>query len=134
MRIGYRKFSARACLDIVACATDSQGRIHCERCGRWCPKRADYEIDHVIPEGMRPPADKARKLVAADGQLLCTAQCHPDKTDKDKAEIALAVRREAYAAGVDRPGKKKLRSKPRKERRPYRPIVGKPRIAREYGL
>lgn len=134
MRIAYRKFSVRACLDIVARATDGEGHIHCERCGRWCPKRADFEIDHILAEGMRPAADKARKLTAADGQLLCKAKCHPEKTDKDKGEIALAVRREAYAAGVDRPGKQKMRSKPRKERRLYRPIAGKPRIAREYGL
>jgi len=129
----YRKFSVAVCVAIVLRATDERGRIHCERCGAWCPKRADYQIDHVIPEGMRPPEDLKRALKPADGQLLCLA-CHDKKTDKDKSEIALGRRRQAYALGLERPGKTKMRSRPRKEREPYRPAAGKPRIAREYGL
>lgn len=128
----YRKFSVAVLIRIVLRASVG-GRVHCERCGKWCPKRKDYQIDHVIPEGMRPPEDLKRALVAADGQLLCL-DCHDRKTDKDKGEIALAVRREAYALGIERPDKKKMRGRPRKERAPYRPTVGKPRIAREYGL
>lgn len=127
---GYRKFSVAVQIAIVNRASDSSWRIHCERCGKWCRKRADYQIDHVIPEGMRPLEDKKRALTAADGQLLCL-DCHDLKTDKDKGEIALAVRREAYSLGIDKPGKKKIRTRPRKERPPYRPPPGLPRLMRE---
>ena len=132
MKGAYRKFSTSVRIDIVDRATIG-GRIHCERCGKFCRKRADYQIDHVIPEGMRPAEDKKRALVAADGQLLCAGpdSCHDKKTDKDKGEIALAVRREAYALGIERPGKIKMRSRPRKERPPYQPAAGVPRLQRE---
>jgi hypothetical protein len=125
----YRKFSAAVQVAIVERAK-VDGAICCERCGEWCPKRSDYQIDHVIPEGMRPAEDLKRALKPADGQLLCL-DCHDVKTDVDKARIALAVRREAYAHGIERPGKKKMRSRP-KERKPrYRPAAGVPRLARE---
>jgi HNH endonuclease len=130
MNGAYRKFSVVVQVAITNRAMDSSFRLHCEACGKWCPKRADYEIDHVIPEGMRPAADKLEKLKPADGQLLCR-ECHDKKTDKDKGEIALAVRREAYSLGIEKPGKKKMRSKPRKERPPYRPAAGPPRLMRE---
>jgi hypothetical protein len=126
----YRKFSVGVSIAIVLRATDARGRINCERCGAWCRKRADYQIDHVIPEGMRPPEDLKRALKPADGQLLCLA-CHDRKTDKDKGEIALAHRRQAYALGVARPGKKKLRSRPKAPRPPYRPAAGLPRLMRQ---
>lgn len=125
-----RNFSVVIQVAITNRAMDSSFSVHCEACGKWCPKRADYEIDHIIPEGMRPAADKLEKLKPADGQLLCR-ECHDRKTDKDKGEIALAVRREAYSLGIERPGKKKMRSKPRKERPPYRPAAGPPRLMRE---
>lgn len=131
MTRSYRKFSVAACIAIVERAS-AGGRIHCERCGRWCPKRADYQIDHIIPEGIRPAEDLKRALVAADGQLLCL-DCHDKKTDKDKGEIAVAHRRQAYALGLERPGKPKMRSRPKAPRPAYKPAAGKPRIAREYG-
>jgi HNH endonuclease len=124
-----REFSVALQIAIQTRARDSSWRIHCEGCGKWCAKRADYHIDHVIPEGML--ADKARALVAADGQLLCV-DCHDIKTDKDKAAIGLAKRREAYHLGIEKPGKKKLRTRPRKERQPYRPAVGQSQVARRY--
>lgn len=125
----YRKFSVAVQIAITVRACDVNGRIHCEHCGKWCPKRAGYEIDHVIPEGMRPAEDLKRPLVAADGQLLCIV-CHDEKTDRDKGEIALAVRREAYALGIEKPGKRKMRSRPRKERPPYKPAAGVPALLR----
>ena len=127
---GYRKFSLKVRIKIVLRAADSRGRINCERCGKWCPKRADYQIDHVIPEGMRPPEDLKRALTPADGQLLCL-ECHDKKTDKDKGEINLAVRRQGYALGIERPGKKKLRSRQKEKRPAYRPSAGSPRLLRE---
>lgn len=129
MTRAYRKFSTAVRIQIVLRAS-AAGRIHCERCGEWCRKRADYQIDHVIPEGMRPAEDLRRALVAADGQLLCL-DCHDKKTDKDKGEIAVAHRRQAYALGLERPGKQKMRSRPKAPRPAYKPAAGVPRLARE---
>lgn len=129
MTRAYRKFSVAVCVAIVERAT-AGGRIHCERCGRWCPKRADYQIDHVIPEGMRPAADKSRQLTPADGQLLCI-DCHDKKTHKDKGEIAVAHRRQAYALGLERPGKQKMRVRPKAPKPAYKPAAGVPRLARQ---
>ena len=127
-----REFSVALQIAIQTRARDSSWRIHCEACGKWCAKRAAYQIDHVIPEGMRPLVDLQKKLVAADGQLLCL-ECHDKKTDADKASIGLAKRQEAYHLGIEKPGKKKLWRKPQKERAPYRPCVGQLQIARRFG-
>lgn len=95
MRTKRREFDASVLIAILRRATDSSGAVHCERCGAWCPKRSDFEIDHIISEGIRPEADKRRKLRPADGQLLCKAVCHRDKTRRDDGAIAEAKRREA---------------------------------------
>jgi HNH endonuclease len=79
VRTYYRKFPVDVALLITRRATDSSGRVHCEACGIWLKSRRDWQIDHVISEGVRPAADKKRRLVAADGQLLCLA-CHAAKT------------------------------------------------------
>jgi hypothetical protein len=122
------EFTVPVQVAIVTRASDSSWRIHCERCGRWCPKRADYEIDHVRAEGMRPIGEKPRKLTAADGQLLCTAVCHPEKTKADKGAIAEAKRREAYHWGLT-----KKRQRKKREKRPLmRVAAGKCEIARRY--
>ena len=126
----YRKFSVRVRIAIVGRASDGAGRIHCESCGRFCPKRSSYEIDHIIPEHMRPEADKHRPLVAADGWVLCIP-CHDEKTGKDVSEIALAKRREAYALGIESPNKRKMRSRPKEPRPAYKPAAGVPRLMRE---
>ena len=89
-----REFSLSDKIAICGRATDSSGRVHCERCGAWLKRRADYEIDHVVPVGMRPAADLMRKLTPADGQLLCVAVCHSVKTKADKGDIGEAKRRE----------------------------------------
>ena len=129
-----RNFTQADLIAIVGRSTDGSGRIHCERCGAWCRKRADYQIDHVIAEGERPAADLARKLTPADGQLLCVAVCHPDKTKKDKGDIGKAKRREAAHAGSKPPPARKINWGHEREAKPELKVAaGKPRIAREYG-
>jgi hypothetical protein len=128
----YRRFSVAVQIGVLGRATDSSGRVHCDRCGIWVKSRAEYEIDHVIPEGMRPEADKQKPLTMADGQLLCRANCHrAEKTPEDVAQIAQAKRREAYHKGIKRPGKA---SQERLPKRLTKRAAGPPRIAREYGL
>lgn len=132
-----REFTISDRIAIVGRATDAGGRINCERCGQWCRKRADYQIDHVIAEGERPAADFERKLTPADGQLLCVAVCHPRKTKADKGDIAKAKRREAAELGVRAPRRKinwGHSSEPKPKPKLDKIAAGKPRIAREYGL
>lgn len=127
-----REFTLDDRIAIRGRATDSSGNVHCEGCGVWLKHKADYQIDHVIPEGMRPLADLERKLTPADGQLLCVAVCHPEKTEDDKGDIGEAKRREAAHLGVDKPGKTKIPRRRKRERPPYRPPSGQPAMARRY--
>ena len=94
MRAPRREFSASLQAEIVKHATDKQGRINCSGCGAWCKSRRDYQIDHVIHEGIRPPRDKRRRLKAVEGQLLCV-DCHKRKTGRETGERAKAKRLEA---------------------------------------
>lgn len=129
-----RNFTQSDLIAIVSRATDAGGRVHCERCGAWCRKRADYQIDHVIAEGERPAADFTRKLTPADGQLLCVAVCHPRKTKGDKGDIGKAKRLEAAELGVKPPPRRKINWGHERELKPALEVApGKPRIAREYG-
>lgn len=129
-----REFTVGDRIAIVGRATDASGKVHCERCGQWCRKRADYQIDHIIAEGERPLADLARKLTPADGQLLCVALCHPDKTKRDKGDIGKAKRLEAAEAGVKPPPRRKINWGHEREPKPALKVAaGKPRLAREYG-
>jgi hypothetical protein len=129
-----RNFTQMDLIAIVGRASDPAGRVHCERCGAWCRKRADYQIDHVIAEGERPAADLLRKLTPADGQLLCVAVCHPLKTKEDKRDIGKAKRLEATRVGVKPPPRRKINwGHAREEKPPLKVAAGKPRIAREYG-
>jgi hypothetical protein len=123
----YRKFSVRCEAAIIERATDEGGKLHCERCAAWMRRRADFEIDHVIAEAIRPEADKKRPLVPADGQLLCKARCHKAKTANDIDAAARAERRKARSLGV------KVKHRRRKrEKGPYRPPPGRPEIARRF--
>jgi hypothetical protein len=135
MRRKRREFTLADRIAIRGRASDECGRVHCERCGRWCPKKADYQIDHVIAEGLRPAADLLRALTPADGQLLCVAVCHPIKTEADKGHIAKAVRLEGAHVGVTKPPPRKINWGARKEPKPKlkKVAIGKPRLAREYG-
>jgi hypothetical protein len=128
-----REFTISDRIAIVGRATDGAGKIHCEKCGRWCRKKRDYEIDHRIPEGMRPLADLLRKLTPVDGWLLCVEVCHSSKTVEDKGDIAKAKRREAAHVGVKPPRRKINWGHERQGKPPLKVAKGKSRIAREYG-
>jgi HNH endonuclease len=80
-------FSAATKRIIVSRATDMTGRVWCEQCGAECPTRGDYEVDHVVPEGVQPVNDNRPALSADDGKLLCL-KCHDAKTRRDVFEIA----------------------------------------------
>jgi 5-methylcytosine-specific restriction endonuclease McrA len=127
-----REFSMQLRIAIVNRASDGFYNIHCEKCGIFCKSRKDYQIDHIIPEAERPAADKAKKLVSADGQLLCLA-CHGSKTKKDVSTIALVARQMARNLGVEKANKRRIRSRAKAPKAPYEPASGEPRIAREYG-
>ena len=88
IRIAFSAASTRA---IVRRATDMTGKMWCELCGTECPTRADYEIDHCVPEGVRLDDPDRAPLTADDGKLLCL-ECHDKKTRRDLAEIARAKR------------------------------------------
>lgn len=127
-----REFSIADQLAIIKRAADSSGRIHCQGCGVWCKHRKDYEIDHILAEGMRPAADRKRKLTPADGQLLCVAICHKKKTRRDKMNIAGAKRTEAASLGIVRPGKRKWQHRKKEPRLPARVANGIPALMRRY--
>lgn len=79
------------------------GAICCEGCGIVLAGKT-FEIDHIIPEGLRPAADKKNKLTIAEGQLLGRC-CHrgPDgKTAKDIKQIAKGRRQFNKANGLTR--------------------------------
>ena len=88
IRISFSSASKRA---IERRATDMKGRIWCEQCGAECLSRADYEVDHIITEGVRPANDNRAPLTAEDGKLLCL-KCHDKKTRRDVFEIAKSKR------------------------------------------
>jgi len=90
-RIPFTKAAERT---IVARSTDMMGKTWCEECRAECVTRADYEIDHIVPEGVQPANDNERTLTAADGKLLCL-RCHERKTKRDVFEIAKTKRMEA---------------------------------------
>jgi hypothetical protein len=125
------EFSLADQVAIVRRATDSSFRIHCEGCGAWLKSRKDYEIDHRLAEGMR--VDRSRKLTAKDGQLLCVAVCHPQKTRADKGSIAEAKRREAAELGLKRPSKVKIPRRPKPVKAPLQVAAGAPEIMRRFG-
>lgn len=123
---GRREFSLGVMLEIIQRATDEDDKVKCERCGAWVKSRREWEIDHVISEGMRPLADLKRRLTPADGQLLCTAVCHPQKTAEDAHHRAKAKRIEARAHG--------LKPKHKKTKGPLKVAAGISEIARRFGL
>ena len=88
MRVPFTKAAAR---EIISRSTDMKGTVFCEQCGAECVTRADYEIDHIVPEGVQPANDNERTLTAADGKLLCL-RCHERKTKRDVFEIAKTKR------------------------------------------
>jgi hypothetical protein len=131
-RINRREFPVAVQLAIVARATDKDGRICCEACGEWCPKRSSYEIDHTVPEAMRSAADRKRRLTAAEGRVLCRGGCHKAKTKVDVGHIAIAKRREAKALGLKPPGTVKIPYRGKPSRKPLRVAEGVPEIMRRF--
>lgn len=97
IRIAFSAASKRA---IERRATDMTGRKWCEQCGAECPTRADYEIDHCVPEGAQPANDNRAALNADDGKLLCLA-CHDKKTRRDVREISKTKRLEGKHRPID---------------------------------
>jgi hypothetical protein len=74
-------------------ATNAAGEVCCEKCGMVLTGKK-REIDHIIPEALRPEADKRKPLTISDGQLLGEC-CHrgPDgKTAADVKKIAKGKR------------------------------------------
>lgn len=94
-----REFSDRVKAEIVARATNADGRICCEGCGLVLGKKA-HHIDHTIPDALM--LDKSRPLTAADGKLLGWACCHKPKTASDQGDIARSRRRAAKDGGYHR--------------------------------
>lgn len=89
------EFSAGAIAAIILRATDAKGRVRCEKCDAECQRRADYHIDHIVAEGVRPESvaanDNRAPLTVGDGRLLCL-KCHAKKTRRDVANIAKSNR------------------------------------------
>jgi hypothetical protein len=81
-------------------ATDMTGRKWCEQCGAECVTRADYQIDHCVPEGVQPANDNRPPLTADDGKLLCLA-CHDKKTRRDRLNIDKLKRLEGKHRPID---------------------------------
>ena len=127
-----REFSQDDKIVMVGRATDSSGRIHCEKCGIWVKSRKGYEFHHLVPEGMRPAADLQRKLTPADGRLWCL-KCHGEETPRDVANIAEAKRREAAELGLRTPPRPKIGWGHEKAARPPLQVAnGPPAMARRF--
>lgn len=97
-----REFSPTQRREIVNRSKNADGHICCEGCGLVLAGKP-YEVDHVIPEGLRPDADKKRKLTIAEGQLLGKECCHrgeDGKTKKDQKQIAKSNRQFDKANGL----------------------------------
>ena len=118
------------------------GVICCEGCGLVLAGKP-HEIDHVIPEGLRPEADKKKPLTIAEGQLLGKDCCHrgeDGKTNKDVAQIAKAKRQNAkhLALKTAKP-KPKIPSPPKAEKAqtktslPVRMLYGRGQLMQPLG-
>lgn len=108
-----RNFTRNQKEQIAERSKNADGQICCEGCGLVLAGKP-YEVDHTIPEALRPEADKKQKITIAEGQLLGIACCHrgPDgKTNKDVKQIAKAKRQNAKHVGITRP-KGQIRSAP----------------------
>lgn len=99
-----REFTRNQREQIVERSKNERGEICCEKC-RQVLAGKPHEIDHTIPEALRPEADKRKPLTIADGQLLglCCHRGPEGKTNKDVAQIAKAKRQYDRANGIKRP-------------------------------
>lgn len=96
-----RNFTRDQKEQIVERSKNALGQICCEGCRQVLGSKP-HEIDHIIPEGLRPEADKQKKITIAEGQLLgaCCHRGEDGKTNKDVKAIAKAKRVYNRANGV----------------------------------
>lgn len=96
-----REFTRNQKEQIVERSKNALGQKCCERCGLVLDGKP-HEIDHIIPEALRPEADKKAKLTIAEGQLLgkCCHRGEDGKTNKDVTQIAKAKRTYNKANGI----------------------------------
>ena len=102
-----REFTPTQRREIVTRSKRGGRFIHCEGCSQVLGAKP-YEIDHIIPEGLRPEADKQRKITIAEGQLLGKECCHrgeKGKTKKDQQQIAKSNRQFDKSQGLKLPKK-----------------------------
>lgn len=115
-----REFPRAVKVAVIRRAT-KDGATFCEGCGALAKT---WRIDHRRADGLlgEPTLENA--------QLLGPC-CYVRKDADDTAQIALAKRREAYALGIERPGKAKMRSRPKAPKPAFRPCAGSPQLARQ---
>ena len=137
-----REFTRNQQEAIVDRCRNARGEITCEGCGLVLAGKP-HEIDHIIPEALRPEADKQKPLTIAEGQLLGKDCCHrgeDGKTNKDVAQIAKAKRQNAkhLALKTAKP-KQKIPSPPKAEKAqtktslPVRMLYGRGQLMQPLG-
>ncbi len=107
-----REFTRNQKEQIVERAKNAAGQICCERCGLVLAGKP-HEIDHIIPEALRPEADKQKKITIAEGQLLGKECCHRGengKTKRDVRDISKGKRQYNGANGIKTAPAKPLKS------------------------
>ncbi|KRA63075.1 hypothetical protein [Rhizobium sp. Root651] len=125
-----REFTPTQRREIVTRSKNADGFICCEGCGQVLGAKP-YEIDHIIPEGLRPEVDKQRKITIVEGQLLGKDCCHRGengKTKKDQKQIAKSNRQFDKSQGLKRqkqkiPTNNSLRTRQPKKAVVYRPVT-----------
>ncbi len=99
-----REFTRNQREQIVERSKNELGQICCERC-KLVLGGKPFEIDHIIPEALRPEADKQWKITIAEGQLLgkCCHRGKDGKTNRDVTAIAKSKRQYDRANGLKQP-------------------------------
>ncbi len=92
-----RNFTKAVKIEIIKRATRADRQPACERCGAVGVK---MDVHHKVMDAME--IDKARKLTADDGELLC-GPCHDPITATQRKHLAKALAREAKHLGATRP-------------------------------
>lgn len=113
-----RNFTRNQREQIIERSKTARGEICCEGCGLVLAGKP-YEVDHIIPEALRPEADKQRPITVAEGQLLGKDCCHRGadwKTNQDVAKIAKAKRQYDRANGLNTRPKSKIAQRPKQPR------------------
>lgn len=106
------------------------GNICCERCGLVLGAKP-YEVDHIIPEALRPEADKQSKITIAEGQLLGKECCHRGKDGKTNADVkAISHAKRVYdrAHGLKKASSRPIQSAPFQKSEKAAKRVSKPAL------